>query len=281
MAGERTIAAGRPAAGAEGAAAPGANHVERPQPWLEMLAPPALALQFLSTVPLPISVPAQPRHLGRALAFFPLAGALLGLALVALDAGLRLVQPVSVATAVVQAAAALLTGGLHLDGLMDACDGIFGGRTVERRLEIMRDSRVCSYGALAGALQLLVKYAGLVALPVELRGAGLVVPLIAGRWAMAAATWAFPYARPEGLGAAFKAGVTWRPVLAATGLAAAGAWVAAGAFGWFLLGLAAALAALAGRYMAGKLGGLTGDCYGAINEVVETGVLLALVAWAG
>lgn len=248
--------------------------------WVEALAPPVLALQFLTTVPLPFAMPAEARHLGRALAFFPLVGAALGLALAALDVALRLAMPVPVATAAILAGAALLTGGLHLDGLMDACDGLFGGRSPARRLEIMRDSRVGSYGVLAGVLALLLKYSGLTALPVELRAPALVLLPAVGRWAMAGGTWAFPYARPEGLGTAFKAGVTWRAIAVATVLAAALAWAALGPVGLALLGLAAALAWPAARSMVGKLGGLTGDCYGALNEVTEVGLLLALVAWA-
>ena len=249
--------------------------------WRETLAGPVLAIQFLTAVPLPLAVPATPRHLGRALAFFPLAGALLGLALAGLDSVLLRALPASAATAVLLAAGVLATGALHVDGLMDACDGIFGGRTAVGRLEIMRDSRVGSYGVLAGALQLLLKYAALSALPLGWRGAALVMALSAGRWAMVGATWVFPYARPEGLGAAFKAGVTWPSMVWATLFALAVAWASLGAPGLALLALAGAAAWLTGAYAAGKLGGLTGDCYGAVNEVVETALLLALLAWRG
>ncbi|MGH2355740.1 MAG: adenosylcobinamide-GDP ribazoletransferase [Chloroflexota bacterium] len=238
-----------------------------------------LAAQFLTAVPLPLAVPAEARHLGRSLAFFPLVGVVLGLALAGLDAALRLLLPVSVVSAVVLLAVTLVTGALHLDGLMDACDGIFGGRSPERRLEIMRDSRVGSYGVVAGVLQLLLKYTALTALPAEARGPALVTTLAAGRWAMAGVTWAFPYARPEGLGAAFKAGVTWRIVAVATVFATGAATLALGLFGLALLGMAAALAWLAGRYLTAKLGGLTGDCYGAINEIVESAALLAVLIW--
>jgi adenosylcobinamide-GDP ribazoletransferase len=249
--------------------------------WREVLAPPVLAMQFLSAVPLPLSVPAETRHFGRALACFPLAGALLGLALAGLDVVLLRFLPVPVATVLVLAGGVLLTGGLHLDGLMDTCDGVFGGRTAERRLEIMRDSRVGSYGALAGALALLLKYAGLAALPVALRGPALVLLPVAGRWAMAGCAWAFPYARPQGLGTAFKAGATWRVMLVATALAAGLAWATLGMAGLAFLGTAAVLAWVVAWYLAGKLGGLTGDCYGAVNEAVEAGLLVTLAAWAG
>jgi adenosylcobinamide-GDP ribazoletransferase len=202
-------------------------------------------------------------------------------ALAGLDAVLLRALPVSVATVLLLGASILATGGLHLDGLMDACDGLFGGRTAARRLEIMRDSRVGSYGVLAGVVQLLLKYAVLGALAPALRGPALVAALTAGRWTMVGATWTFAYARPEGLGAGFKAGVTWVTMALATLFAAAACWAALGPIGLALLALAGVIGWLAGAYASGKLGGLTGDCYGALNEVVETAVLLAILVLAG
>jgi adenosylcobinamide-GDP ribazoletransferase len=249
-----------------------------------LLAPPVLAVQFLTAVPVPVSVAAGPKELGRSLALFPLVGGLLGLALAGVDWALLRVLPVPVATVLVLIAGTLLTGGLHLDGLMDTCDGVFGGRTRERRLEIMRDSRVGSYGVLAGALQLLLKYAALVALPGGWRWVGLVLALTYGRWAMAAATWAFPYARAEGLGSGFKAGMNATVMVVATALAIGIAWLAGGgAYVWVRLvamALFAAMALLAwavAAWLARKVGGLTGDCYGAINEVVESATLVGLL----
>ena len=237
-----------------------------------------LAWQFLTAVALPLAMPAEPRHLGRALACFPLIGALIGVVLAALDVGARRLLPAGPASAVVLAASVLLTGGLHLDGLMDTADGAFGARTVERRLEIMRDSRVGSYGVLAGALALLLKYACLVELPPPLRLSALVLVPVAGRWAMAGAVVFLPYARPEGLGAAFKAGGHVSHVLAATAIAVAVAWWAFVLPGLVLLGVAGLVAWVVARYLAGKLGGLTGDGYGAVNEAVEVCLLLAFAA---
>ena len=245
---------------------------------LGVAAGPVLAWQFLTAVPLPLSMPAEPRHLGRAVACFPLIGALIGLLLALVDAGVRRLLPVGPASAVVLVASVLLTGGLHLDGLMDTADGVFGGRTVERRLEIMRDSRAGSYGVLAGALALLLKFACLADLPAALRLPALVIAPVVGRWAMAGAVVCFLYARPQGLGAAFKAGARPAHAGAATALALVAAWMAFGVTGiWLLLG-GGLVALLAAGYLAGKLGGLTGDCYGAVNETVEVGLLLGFAA---
>jgi adenosylcobinamide-GDP ribazoletransferase len=257
----------------------GVERASRPSRWQELLAPAVLAVQFLTAVPLPLSVPAGPRQLGQALALFPLVGAALGLVLGGLDHVLRLAFPVPVATALLMVAATLLTGALHLDGLMDSVDGLFGGRTPQRRLEIMRDSRVGSYGALAGVLALLLKLSTLGALLPEARAGALVAALVAGRWAQVLAVWRFPAARPEGLGAAFKEGLRPPAVALATALAALATWLALGPTGPLLLLLTAPILLLVGTWMAAHLGGgLTGDTYGALNEVAEATVLLVLVS---
>jgi adenosylcobinamide-GDP ribazoletransferase len=250
--------------------------------WRAALAPPVLAFQFLTAVPLPLGVPATPADLGRALSFFPLVGAALGLVLAGTDAALRLALPAAVVSVLVVTAGALLTGGLHLDGLMDSADGVFGGRTPVRRLEIMRDSRVGSFGVLAGAFQVLLKVTTLAALGVEVRGQALIAALVAGRLAMVLAVWFFPYARPDGLGAGFKAGVRPAGVAAAVVVAAVACGLALGLAGLLLLAATGAVVALTGRWLAARLGGgLTGDTYGALSEVAEVAVLLGALAWFG
>lgn len=245
--------------------------------------------QFLTIAPLSLRIPATPAEVGHSMAYFPLVGATLGLVLAALDwvFGLALVGPARVGLVVV--ALVLLTRGLHLDGLMDSFDGLFGGWTPERRLEIMRDSRVGSFGALAAGGDLLLRFAALLAIPPWLRLVALVSALALGRWSLVYATAAFPYARATGLGAAYKARVGRLEVILATLFAA----VAVAAALYFsgavdrgslasgatrlvgLLGLAWIVAAGFGRYVVARLPGQTGDTYGATNELVEIVVLLA------
>ena len=145
-----------------------------------------------------------------------MAGALVGGLLVLLDLALGLVLPVGVRGALVLVALMALTRGLHFDGLMDVCDGLFGGFTPERRLAIMRDSHVGAFGVLGVVADLLLRHAALGALLDGWRIAALLLPPIAGRWAMVWAMVAYPYGRTEGLGAAFKRGAGWREVALAT-----------------------------------------------------------------
>jgi adenosylcobinamide-GDP ribazoletransferase len=162
---------------------------------------------------------------------------------------------------------------------MDSVDGLFGGRTPERRLEIMRDSRVGSFGALAGALALLLKFATLSALLPDARAGALVAALVAGRWTQVLAVWLFPAARPEGLGAAFKEGLRLPAIAVATILGALATLLALGPAGPLVLLLTVPVTLSLGRWMASTLGGgLSGDSYGALSEVAEVTVLLALVS---
>ena len=177
----------------------------------------------------------------------------------------------------------VMTRGLHLDGLMDVCDGLFGGYTRERRLEIMRDSNVGAF-AVAGALGvLLLKYGALLSL-ISLPWQGklpvlLLFPVIS-RWTMVLLLGAFPYARGSGLGSPFHQG-GGRVATAAAGVTAAAAVVLiAGVGGVSILAGASVLALLMGKVVVKLLGGLTGDVYGAANEMTEVLVLIAAVAIA-
>jgi adenosylcobinamide-GDP ribazoletransferase len=173
---------------------------------------------------------------------------------------------------------------------MDTCDGLFSLRSPAERLAIFRDSRVGSFGVVGAATLLLLQWAALGALPahwvtlgalpVPLRPAILVVTLVLARWAMVYAIVAFPYGRPAGLGRVFKEQAGAGALAAASGVAAVGAVLLLGGAGLAALALAAAATWLFARYCLGRLPGLTGDTYGALNEVTEAAVL-ALAAWRG
>jgi adenosylcobinamide-GDP ribazoletransferase len=243
-------------------------------PWWASL---ALGWSFLTVLPAP-PAPATPATLARAAGWFPLVGGLLGAALGGLGLLLDYVLPPGPVAVALLAAGALLTGGLHLDGLMDTADGLGGGRTPERRLEIMRDSRVGAFGVIAGALALLGQYAcltGLIGLPrlLALAAAGAL-----SRWAMTLALGRFPSARSGGLGASLRAQGSRAAQVVAALLALTAALLTA-PLGLVGLPLAAAVALLGGRWLTRRLGGLTGDTYGALAVVTETAILLLAAGW--
>ena len=223
------------------------------------------------------------QELSNSRAFYPAVGLLLGLLLVGLERGCSEVFPVYLSAAVLLVSLIVVNRGLHLDGLMDTCDGIFGGFTQERRLEIMRDSQVGAFGVAGAAGILLLKYGALVSL-LGLAGSGiewslLIFPMLS-RWSMVVALGAFPYVRSQGLGSPFHQGGIILPTMLAGITAIAGAVLLGSIAGAGMLAGATLITWLLGRTMAAKLGGLTGDSYGAINEVIEMLGLMAVVAMA-
>lgn len=205
----------------------------------------------------------------RALAYFPIVGALLGLVLSLTFDALRSLFPPLVTAALVVAIWALLTGALHLDGVSDACDALFAATTRERRLEILRDVHMGAFGAVGLVLILLLKFSALN----SANGSAIFLAPVLARWAMVYAA-AFPLARNEGMAALFAKGLTRREIMVATLIAfvftVPFGWL--GAVGW---GTAFVTATLVARFALARLGGLTGDIYGMVCECVEVSVLLA------
>lgn len=214
--------------------------------------------------------------LARAAAFFPLVGLILGGTLAGVDYILRLGLPDLLASAILVALLVLLTGALHFEGFVDTCDGIFGGHSPEHRLEIMRDKNVGAYAVAGGVLLLIIKLVAIVSITGSSRIWILILFPILSRWAMALALVIFPYARQQGLGTAFRGnGLVGICIAGFTSLVAA---VLLGEGGLLLFASATTLAILMGVGISRMIGGLTGDTYGAINEVVEASLLVIVVA---
>jgi adenosylcobinamide-GDP ribazoletransferase len=234
------------------------------------------AIQFLSVVPPVIRRAFAPAELGRAVGWFAVVGIMLGAVLAGVDYVLSLLFPAGVIAALLLVVWALMTGVLHLDGFLDTCDGLFGGRTPEERLRIMRDERVGAFAVIGGALLLLVKYSCLVNL--TSRTATLIVAPTLGRWGMALAVVAFPYARPEGTGRWMKDHAGWRQVILASITAFVPAILLAKWLGLIAIGLAAAATVAIAVFTLRRTPGFTGDVYGALCELLEALVLLVFAA---
>ncbi|MDF1856135.1 adenosylcobinamide-GDP ribazoletransferase [Pseudooceanicola sp.] len=209
---------------------------------------------------------------------FPLAGALLG-ALMALSASLALGLglPPTLAALVALVVAVLLTGALHEDGLSDVADGFGGGWTREKRLEIMRDSRIGSYGAVALGLSLIARWQALtLILDSGHHWAALIATAALSRATMPALMAALPHARDDGLSRAVgrpKAGMAGL----AAGLAALIALAGLGAAGGLGACAVTVLITLAvGALARSRIGGQTGDVLGAAQQLAEIAVLFAI-----
>jgi adenosylcobinamide-GDP ribazoletransferase len=238
------------------------------------------AVQFLTRLPVPPSPRFQPDWITASVRYFPLVGQVVGLISGLTYLGARQLWSGPVAAVLAIGLGVLVTGAFHEDGLADTADGLGGGQTPERRLEIMKDSRVGTYGVLAIGLTLAAKAAALASLAPMTGALVLLASHGAGRAAAVVVMGATPYAP---MGQAGK----WKPVpQGAAGwdvaiAVALGLWplallpfgvsataVAAG-------GLLAAAVALAARRL---IGGHTGDVLGAAEQLFELGFVLAAAA---
>ena len=206
--------------------------------------------------------------------YYPVVGIIIGLILAGLSWLLSLILPSAVVNVLLIVCLVVISGALHLDGFADTCDGIAGHKTPQERWAIMRDSRVGAFGIVGVSCLLLLKYVSLNSIPEPFLMPTLILMPAISRWAMVYAGFAYPAAQPSGLGKAFKQKANWRMLTLATLVALA---VVAG------LAQLAGLAIMAGiwivvtamgAYFRRKFSGLTGDTYGAINEVAEVGVLI-------
>jgi adenosylcobinamide-GDP ribazoletransferase len=246
-------------------------------------------VDFLRAIGLLTVLPVRPRWdeqtvAGRAMAFYPLVGALIGSVLAGMAYLLSLTRLPDVApllpAALILAAWTGITGGLHLDGWADCCDALFVPASRERRLEILHDPRLGSFGGIGLVLLLLVKLTaiqGVLASPARLLV--LIVVPAAARGALVIAARVFPLARPEGMAAHFRQGLGTREVAIAAITTVLVAALVAARIGWSgLVPLAAAPLAMlvVARLGVARLGGLTGDIYGAIVELAETASLVVL-----
>ena len=241
----------------------------------------AAAVQFLLISPAFVRRPFTPTELGRSTAFFPLVGLLLGGLLAGADLLLGYIFPIQVRSALVLALWIILTGALHFDGLLGACDGLLGGGTPERRLQIMRDERTGAYAAAGGALILLTMFSALNAIE-QVRWAALLLAPVLGRCGMTLSVVLFPYARAAGLGRDIKdqarGGQATGALLTASAMVGILAWQLQDLVAPASLLSAAVVWWLASGFVMSKIHGMTGDTYGAINMQIEASVLLTFAA---
>lgn len=255
-----------------------------------------LALQFLTMIPITVRGTVESINLARSMAWFPLVGLILGVMSVLFYSLLSLLFPETVCNLFVIGFLVIITGNMHGDGLMDTVDGIYSGRPRERILEIMKDSRAGSHGVSAGVLLLLARFVLLGQISGEMKFVALVTVPVLGRWAQVYGAAVFPYARAEGGTGSFTDKVGRRELLwaSATVLTVSFGMLlfppimltgAAGIYGiaysvikgTLLIAGTAAGIIWSARYISRKLGGLTGDTYGAMNEFAEVTALVMLV----
>ncbi len=234
-----------------------------------------LALHFLTRIPIPLKREFPARDWARSMAWYPLVGLLIGFCLAAGRLFMMRLWASELAAVLTLVIWVGLTGGLHLDGFVDCCDALPVALSPERRLEILRDVHIGTYGVVGAVLLLMIK-----AFSIRSVGwAGLVLAPVLGRWAMVIVTLLFPYARPSGLGKAFKDHVGRRELIIATSTALLAAVLLGQFIGLAMMGIGFTVACVLGLWSARRLGGgITGDVYGLVCEIVELSVMLAWIA---
>ncbi len=234
-----------------------------------------MALGFLTTLPVP-HVEYDADAFVRAGRWYPLVGLVIGGLLWAAYVLLSMIFPPLVVAVLVVALWAILTGGLHLDGLADCCDGMLAPFEPARRLEIMRDSRVGAFAAIGLPLALLLKTATVAALPAALP-ALLMAPTWA-RWLLLPAA-SQPMARSDGMGSAFAAGLTNSVLGLALVVPIALLLITSPTWqGLIAVVLAHAVCASVCWSARRRLGGVTGDVFGLVVEAGELAILLTYAA---
>lgn len=242
------------------------------------------SLSFLTVIPVDPKGRIAPSRMGVIMFWFPVVGLLIGLILVGVNRLATLALPLALTDALIVAFYVALTGALHADGFADTLDGVFGGNSPERRLEIMRDSRIGSYGAIGIGCLLGVKYAGVHVIPAGAwltpdalnKPAALLLMPALGRWAQTLATGCCQYARGgPGTGSLFvNATKPWHALIAAVlpfGLTIG----LFGHSGCVLLAITAAAALVWMFWVKSRIGGMTGDTIGSVGEVAEVAFLVA------
>lgn len=230
---------------------------------------------FLAAVSFLTIVPAAGKDVppGRAAIFFPLIGAILGAAGAGVFIAASLILPISIAALMTVAFWTTISGVLHEDGLADVFDAMRAGRTREKMLAILKDSRIGTYGAVAIVLSIVARWQALQHVPAPRILEVCIVAQAVPRAAMVALAW---LSRPsgDGLGYAFSSSLTTTGAL----LAIAQGLIASMLLGWrpsLLILLAAYIIVRGARtYFYKRIGGVNGDCFGATEQLLEIFILI-------
>ena len=262
------------------------------------------ALNFLTTIPAGKRWCEREPKVGNVVFWFPIIGLLIGFMLTFVYIPATRFFPHMVADAIILIIYIVVTGGFHLDGFADTCDGIFGGNTREKRLDIMRDSRTGSYGALCLICTVGLKYICLISIdpeaiaglsfisdsksikglnPVYLyaceKGKVLLFMCAVGRWSQVLGAALSSYARDEGgTGKIIVENVKMRHALLSLLIPGILIFIFCGIKGIFILFIVFIVVVFYVSYIKKKIGGMTGDTLGALNEISELTVLLFFLA---
>ena len=232
------------------------------------------AIRFLTIFPIMQGREFSAQELGRSSAWFPLVGLMLGGILVGLDVLLDSYLNGMILSMLLITVLVIMTGAFHLDGFIDTCDAMFLPRSPQEKLRIMSDSRVGSFGVVGACCLILLKFTALLVVPHDLRWGALLLMPVVGRWTMVLLLFAFPYAKKAGKGLLFRENVDSLRLVIASVVTLAAVAIVGGALGVAVMAGVGLVILLLAMYVNHGLNGLTGDSYGAANEVGEVILLI-------
>ena len=246
-----------------------------------------IALQFFTRFPIPRWVGFEPAWLHHASRYFPLVGSVVAAVTALVYLAAAHLWPAPVAVLLSTAAGIYLTGAFHEDGFADMCDGFGGGMTRERVMEIMKDSRIGTYGAVGVGLLLALKCTLLSMMQPAAAIAALLLAHPLSRLAASSLIWKLDYARDEGKAKPMAQEMSSAEFAIGAACAAIPA-LYLGVLGYLswttiavcVLGAAAAALWLGAKFVR-RIGGYTGDCLGAVQQVSEVVIYLCLLAAIG
>ncbi len=237
-----------------------------------------LAFSFLTIMPVIDQRPASEETVAASFGWFPIVGFLIGLALAGEDWVLAHLFAQVIRSVLIIMSLTIVTGGVHLDGLADTADALGAGRERERALDILRDSRVGTFGASAIFFDLTLKILALSTLAGHRRYAALIIAPMIARWAMILVARGLPYLRAAGSGATLLSGKISGAQTAIVAIFTIVVMLMLGAMRPVALATVVAIAIVFAvrSFYRRWLGGVTGDLIGACGELVEIAVLIAM-----
>ncbi len=247
----------------------------------------AFALTFLTRLPFPLKVDYNKSLPSKSMGVYPMIGLIIALILIAFSKIAFLFLGENIVNILLLILLVYLTGGLHLDGFIDSVDGLFSCRKKERVLEIMHDSLIGSFGAIAVILLFLLKFNLFLELTNDIRFPVLILMTVISRWMLVFAAWKYPLATSSSLGKGFNYHLDLKVlfesiiyliiIIFSVNLLFSYSFYLTSII--FLVSLL--ITHLFAKYVMKKIDGLTGDIYGAINEIIEIIVLLTAIILKG
>ncbi|UCD55423.1 MAG: adenosylcobinamide-GDP ribazoletransferase [Candidatus Omnitrophota bacterium] len=236
-----------------------------------------IALQFLTILPIRIKAEIKEKDFGRSLAYFPIVGLLLGLVLVSVLFAFNFL-PGFVTAALMLTISVIITGGIHLDGFADTCDGLYAGKSKQEALKVMRDPHIGAVGAISVASLLILKFALFYGISLNFLWKIPVIMAVWGRYSQVLSCYLSGYARENGKAKYFIEYASKRELFFSTVFTLALSVSLMKVKGLIVSVLTLAMLLLIINYIKRRIGGMTGDTIGATSEITEMAVLfLALI----